>query len=123
MVYHVERENVSAEQSIMKRGLLIWWLGVLIFVCLFADSTSSTPPNVEQKSQTHTKDKEQPTITDRRGTESSPVFIKVLPPLPVEPNPAEHAQRSSGFTSPEWWLVWVTLSLAAITAFLAIYGE
>lgn len=81
MVYHVEWENVSAEQSIMKRGLLIWRLGVLIFVCLFADSASSTPPNVEQKSQTHTKDKEQPTITDRRGTESSPVFIKVLPTL------------------------------------------
>ena len=80
-----------------------------------------TPPKAEQNNQPDTKDKQQPTSPDQRGTEHSPLFIKVIPALPIEPSPSEHTQQANWYTSPEWWLVLVTIILAAITAILAGY--
>lgn len=104
----------------------MWRISLVLLICLvagraYSNPPSPAPPKAEQKNQEHTQDNQKPTSTDQRGTESSPLFIKVIPPLTVEPSPTEHAQQSNGYTSPEWWLVWVTLILAAITAILAGY--
>ena len=106
--------------------LTVWRLSIAFLICFLAGTAYSNPPspgppNAEEKKQADTKEKQQPTKPDRRGTETSPLFIKVIPPLAMDPGPAEHAQNPNGYTSPEWWLVWVTIILAAITAVLAGY--
>jgi hypothetical protein len=111
----------------LSRKLWRCWISIAFLVLIsvsFAETSqppTPTPPKAEQKNQTDTKDKQPPTSTDQRGTESSPVFIKVVPTLPVEPSPSEHTQQANWYTSPEWWLVWGTLILATITASLAAY--
>lgn len=82
---------------------------------------SPAPANTEQKKQAHPKHEQQRASTDQRGTESSPLFIKVVPSLPVEPRSSEHTEKPNDYASPEWGLVWVTIILAAITAILACY--
>ena len=104
----------------------MWRIGLVLLICLVAGRVYSNPPlpappKAEQKNQTYTKENQQPTSTDKRGTENSPLFIKVVPPLSVQPSSAEHAQQRNEYTSSEWWLVWVTLCLAGITAILARY--
>lgn len=104
----------------------MWRFGIILLVVIVADSAYSNPPSsaprdAEQNNQARTKDNQQPTSPDQRGSENSPLFIKVIPPLAVEPGPTEHAQQTNGYTSPEWWLVWVTLILAVITAILTGY--
>jgi hypothetical protein len=104
----------------------MWRISLLLLSCLIADHAFSNPPPIapskaEEKNQANTKDKEQSASTDQRGAESSPLYIKVIPPLPIEPGPTDHAKQSNDYTSPEWWIVWVTLILSVITAILAGY--
>lgn len=100
---------------------------LLLIVLLFSGNAAQsqepppTPAKTEQKQQAHPKQKQQRTSPDKRGTESSPLFIKVIPPLAVEPRSTEHAEQANDYASSEWWLVWVTLILAVITAILACY--
>ena len=109
------------------QGVLIMWrISLVLLICLVAGRAYSNPPlpappKGEQKNQTYIKENQKPNSTDQHGTENSPLFIKVVPPLSVQPSSAEHSQQPNGYTSPEWWLVWVTLILAAITAILAGY--
>jgi hypothetical protein len=104
----------------------MWRISVLLLICLvavpaYSNPPSPAPPKTEQKNQADPKNKEQPAGTDQRSTEGTPVFIKAIPAPPVEPRPAEHAQEPNWYTSPEWWLVLVTVILGAITAILAGY--
>lgn len=106
--------------------LTVWRIGLVLVICLFAGSAYSnppapTPPKAEQKNQTNAQDKQQAPNPDQRGSATAPLFIKVIPPLPIEPPTSEHAQQSDWYTSPEWWLVIVTIILAGITAILAGY--
>src|ERR1051325_8247618 len=106
--------------------LTMWRISLLLLSCLIAEHTYSNPPPIgppkaEEKKQANTKDKEQSATKDQRGTENSPLFIRVVPSLSVEDAPTDHAKQSNDYTSPEWWIVWVTLILSVITAILAGY--
>jgi hypothetical protein len=70
----------------------------------------------DPKNKTPTKDNQEGTSTDQRGTESSPLFMKVVPPLPIKPSPADHAKQTNDYVSPEWGIVWVTFILAGYSA-------
>ena len=104
----------------------VFLLAVLCFLIAglsYAESKEPppAPAKAEQKNQTPAKHNQGSTSTDQRGAESSPLFIKVVPSLSIEPSPAEHAKQANDYTSPEWGIVWATLILAVITAILAGY--
>ena len=121
-VFQPNRDETEIEYAFMMYlGIFLIALVAGTGVSQSSDPPPPTPPKAEQKNQADTKDKQQPPTPDQRGTENSPLFIKVIPPLTVEPPPAALAQHSNMYTSPEWWLVLVTLILAAITAILAGY--
>ena len=104
----------------------MWRISIVLLICLFAGSAYSNPPapntpNAEQKNQVDTKDKQQPTNPDQRGTETSPLFIKVIPPLAVEQDSTKEHENSRSYTSSEWWLVYITGALVLATVGLMVY--
>ena len=104
----------------------MWRISIVLLICVFAVPALSNPPaptpsNAEQNPQTDSKDKQGSTSTDLHGTETSPVFIKVIPPLTIEPRPSEHSEQGHWYSSPEWWLVIITGLLTVVTAILAGY--
>ena len=104
----------------------MWGISIAVLICLlagpaFSNPPSPTPSNAEQNPQADTKDKQDSSSTDLRGTETSPLFIKVIPALTIEPRPSEHAEESHWYSSPEWWLVIITGLLTVATIILAGY--
>src|SRR3989338_8343946 len=101
---------------------------LLLIALLFAGNAatqsqepSPTPAKASQKPQANPKQHKQRAAEDQRGTEKSPVFIKVIPSLAVEPQPTKEADKGDDYTSPEWWLVYITGALVCFTFGLMIY--
>jgi hypothetical protein len=103
--------------------ILLLAIALLFARNVAAQSQEQSPilPKASHKPEANPKQHAQGAATDQRGTENTPLFITVIPPLAAEPEPPQKTQNHNDYTSPEWWLVWVTLILAAITAILARY--
>ena len=99
---------------------------IVLLICVFAvpvhaSPPSPTPPEAGHKPESHSEQHEQGAVTDQRGTENAPVFIKVIPPLALEPYSVKENDKHHDYTSPEWWLVYITATLVAVTFGLMIY--
>ena len=82
---------------------------------------SPAPSKATQKPQAQSEHNKQRADADQRGTQDSPLFIKVIPSTSGEPQAAKETHKQDESTSPEWWLVYVTLALVTVTTGLAIY--
>ena len=99
---------------------------ILILSLLIASEASSqplspSPPITSHQQEVNPKQHELNLTTDQRGTETSPVFIKVIPPSSVQPQPVTETKSQNDYASPEWALVYVTIVLVVFTAGLMIY--
>ncbi len=80
-------------------------------------------------SSTVTSNKPRPNATqndrksedDKRGTDGSPVVVKILPPSDLQITTKKSADEHHDYSSAEWWLVYVTGGLAAFTLGLMIF--
>jgi hypothetical protein len=63
---------------------------------------------------------EQPTSTDQRGTDQSPLVVKVLPSIPSQSDSAYVAQEESGRSSSDWVLVFFVGLLVIVVAGQAV---
>jgi Na+-transporting methylmalonyl-CoA/oxaloacetate decarboxylase gamma subunit len=79
------------------------------------------PPKATHKPEANSKKHEKNTATDKRGSETSPVFIQIVPPLTLEPQSAKEHEEARDYTSAEWWLVYITGALVLATCGLIIY--
>lgn len=105
----------------MHLGSLLITVVLSVGVSAASEPPSPTPPKAGHKPEAHSKQHEQRAAGDQRGTENSPVFIKVIPSLPVEPDPAKESDNRHDYASSEWWLVYITAALVAATCGLIIY--
>jgi hypothetical protein len=72
-----------------------------------------TQPNHAQETPNH----------DKRGTEQSPIVIKVLPPFNEDEKTAAEKKERQDKTESDWWLVKLTGTLAAIGVLqLVVFG-
>lgn len=96
---------------------------VLLFslVVVPAYSNPPTPPKAGHQPEIGTTQHDETAAKDQRGSETSPLFIKVIPPLAVEPGPAKEAENGHDNSSAEWWLVYITGALVLATCGLIIY--
>ncbi len=100
----------------------------IVFVILLACSAwaqsqvpSPAPSESGHKPKANPAQHEEASAKDQRGTETSPLFIKVVPPTAIEPEPTEEHEKARNYTSSEWWLVYLTGALSAVTFVLALY--
>jgi len=88
----------------------------LLCVSLQSQPLSPTPPIKRgQPKQLPTGATDQPN-GNNRGTEQSPVFVKVLPPEKTHDESANDKTKALGFdnSSAEWWMVRLTAAIAII---------
>lgn len=96
-------------------------LTLLVAGAAYSTQPSPTPPKASHQPETTPKQPEQRATTDQRGTENSPVFITVIPPVSVESQAAKEAEKYRDYMSAEWWLIYITGFLVAATIGLMIY--
>jgi hypothetical protein len=106
--------------------LTMWRISIVLLICLFprpafSNPPSPTPPKASHQPEANPGQQKQYPAADQRGTETSPLFIKVIPPLAIDPEPAKEYEEARDYSSAEWWLVYVTVGLSAITLVLAIF--
>ena len=104
----------------------MWPINIVLLICLLAGPALSNPPapapsKASDQPETNPKKHKKTTTTDQRGTESSPVYIKVVPSLSVEPQTPKETDEHRDDKSSEWWLVYITGTLVAATIGLMIY--
>ncbi len=80
-----------------------------------------TPTEAREQPKTNTKQDKHRAEPDKRGTESSPLVIKVLPSETNEPDTSEATSKQNDYASPEWALVYVTAILTMFTGGLMFY--
>ena len=85
--------------------------------------SSGAQSQQEPQLQNKPNNSQQPAPADQRGTENSPVVIKVLPP-PNDPEKAKReAEKETDKSNADWWIVKLTGVLAAIGFFqLLVFG-
>ena len=100
-----------------------WVLLLLALVIGGAQSQEPIPSsgNSIEKPKSQPKKNEKSAPKDRGGTEASPVVVKILPTQTTNPPPTENANRQHDYTSAEWWLIYITGTLAAFTLGLMLY--
>lgn len=108
------------------RKSLSFWTSIFILVGVSITFAQSNPPpptpsKTGQKPEANTAQHNEAPAKDQRGTESLPLVIKVVPPTTVEPESSKDHKETSDDTSAEWWLVYVTGVLCAITLALAFF--
>lgn len=91
-----------------------------------APQVYSNPPfpaqsNSVHKPETDPAQKNKNANADHRGTETSPLFIKVIPPAIGDPEAPKEHHEARDYTSAEWWLVYITGALVLSTIGLMIY--
>jgi hypothetical protein len=107
---------------------LVCWI---LLSSLTSYGQTPTPSESSEKPKPSAEQPKKRTKSDQRGTETSPLFIKIIPPDNAQPEPndtkANHNEKSpnEGWASAERWvaiftgLLWVTTAiLASYTAFL-----
>ena len=67
------------------------------------------------------KDGKQNAKKEQRDTESTPLMVRILPPLGANEPPSDYSKVQHDYSSGEWWLVYLTGTLAAFTLGLMIY--
>lgn len=111
----------------LSRKLWRCWISIafLVFISVSFAGTSQppspAPSKSSQKPEANPAQHEEAPAKDQRGTETSPLFIKVAPSQTVEPEPSKEHEKARDYTSAEWWLVYVTGFLTAVTLVLAIF--
>ena len=105
--------------SVLRIAVIV--LTLLVAGIAYSDNPSTTPPKASHKPEANPKQHEQHAAADQRGTESSPVFIKVIPTMTVEPQPTKETDNCNEYLSPEWWMIYITGALVLFTLGLMIY--
>jgi len=104
----------------MKRTIVLF---AFLASCLALASQIPAPGAGEQNKHPQTKSQggENGSNADQRGTESSPLVVKVV--LPHDTNPATKSNPQEQDNEPphEWWVIVPTIALALFTLVLAIY--
>jgi hypothetical protein len=72
------------------------------------------PPQPEATLPQHQPD------SDDRGTEQSPLIVKVLPPVQADGSTQQHAQERDDKATIDWWLAWFTGGLVLV-GFLQLF--
>ena len=103
--------------------LLLAFLFLLIADLSYSQSQvpPPTPPKAGHQPKTDPGQQHENTAIDQRGTETFPLFIKVIPSFSVNPEPSKEHEQTRDYTSSEWWLVYVTAILTVVTLVLAIF--
>lgn len=112
------------------RKLQGWWieaisLPVLISASLLISTElygqTPTPTKTSDKPKTQSQSNKKPSAADQRGTEQSPLIIKVIPTPntdeKAEPDGKAHEEKATT----ERWLIGLTGLLVLFTAILALY--
>ena len=90
----------------MRRILTVILLSLLVGSAL-ARSKHPTPSHGKNESripQTHTENSQQPSTTDQRGTEQSPVVVKIIGAEPKAQNRANNSTDQAQTKPPaDWW--------------------
>jgi len=77
-------------------------------------SLSLAVPGLCAQPKEHSQGLQQASPADQRGTEQSPVVVKVLTTPKTKEEAAEEQQKESGQSSADWWMVRLTAIIAAI---------
>lgn len=106
-------------------------MGILIFLAFFAayaGQTFSQPPaprplKIEQPPQAKTAIASDSANANQRGTENSPLIVKVLPTPKTAEEAANDKQDRDEKTASDWWIIKLTGALALIGALqLLVFG-
>ncbi len=109
--------------GLLRTSLVCW---MLLGSALASDGQTPTPPETSEKPKTGTEQPKKRPKTDLRGTEKSPLFIKVIPSQDADPKPAKTEEHHDNKPSQEWWgistegwlvvftgLLWITTGVLA----------
>jgi hypothetical protein len=100
-----------------------WFLLPLALMIGSVQSQEPTPSsgNTIEKPKSQSQKNEKRAAKDQRGTGASPLIVKVLPTQGANPPTPESAKKQHDYTSAEWWLVYITGTLAVFTLGLMLY--
>ena len=89
----------------------------------FAQSETPSPhsTNAVEGPRTSATQSDKNATRDQRETEQMPLVVKVLPSVSVEKPVAGESKKEHDYNSSEWWLVYLTGTLATFTLGLMIY--
>jgi len=85
----------------------------------YAAESSPLPDGNAISKQQQTANSSYSPDTKDQAANAFPSIIKIIPTAPLQIEASEREEQRHGFSSAEWWLVWVTLALAVITGTLA----
>ena len=96
-------------------------LFLVMLVLLPWSRNPTTKPRQSQQRQS--RPAQEPTATDRRGTEQSPLVIKTLPTVKSKAETDQDTEDRDQKSSHDWWLVVFSGVLAVSAIFqLGVYG-
>lgn len=96
----------------------------LVFLCGIAyasEPPSPAPSKTGTKPQSQTTTSNNNSATSNNVPQSSLGIIEISPSSVLQIESSEKEEQRHGYSSAEWWLVYVTAGLAAITLGLAIF--
>ncbi len=111
-------------QRLDKRLLTMrWFLLSVVLIAGVAQSQEPTPAPVKSAAKSEEKafDHKKQTTTDKRGTKGFPAVIEIEKSSVIRVETTDKTEKHRDYTDSEWWLVYLTGALAAITFFLAFY--
>lgn len=105
--------------GVSKKWLGFWILSIfLIPAPLYGKTPTPGEPSHVPKEQSARESKDP--HDDKRGTQESPLIIKVLPSPNTNGEADKVAQHQEGKATPDWWLVILTGGLVVATAVLSV---
>ena len=97
-------------------------IALLIFaVSAWSDNLSTTPAKPAGKPKANTAQNQKKADPDKRGTKELPAIIEITKSPVIQIETTDKTKERRDYSSSEWWIVYLTGTLAAITLALAFY--
>lgn len=95
---------------------------VFLYSAAYAsEPPSPTPSKSIAKPQSNTDERHDNSKTNNHSSIAATTVIEISPSSVLKIEPSEKEEERHGYSSAEWWLVWITGALAAITLGLAFF--
>ncbi|MBU6479196.1 MAG: hypothetical protein KGS09_01470 [Nitrospirae bacterium] len=111
--------------GLSKRSLVCWINVILLLIIgtVYAHAKNPGPSLADtvQNPKSNATQENKQAEEDRRGTEKSPVVIKVLATPELQVTTKKSADEHRDYSSSEWWLVYATLILCTATIGLMFF--
>lgn len=96
-------------------------LSLLVSGAAYSDNPTSAPTKSVTKPKTNTAQYENISEANKRGTKEFPAIIEISKSPVIQVETTDKTEKHRDYLSSEWWMVYITSTLALITLGLAIY--